>query len=164
MYSRINTVLLVGICIFHSGTASAVSESLSMTISGEIASRCDIKLNAGNIVNITENKQHSLPFVVDCNQPFAMSVSSRSGGLKLTSDTSEKPSFYDLNILVSSVGINSTFNSKDLLSPQYVNGSNVIPFISEGELRITLIDKLFFAGEYLDVITIDVSPSINDAY
>ncbi|KXF81110.1 hypothetical protein [Enterovibrio coralii] len=164
MYSRVNTVLLVGICIIHTETAFAVSESLSMTMSGEIETRCDIKLNAGNVVNITESKQHSLPFIVDCNQPFAMSVSSRSGGLKLTSDFGDNSTYYDLSILVSSVGINSTFNSKDLLTPQYINGSNNVPFISNGELRITLQDRLLFSGEYLDVITIDVSPSINDAF
>nr|WP_157828343.1 hypothetical protein [Enterovibrio nigricans] len=62
------------------------------------------------------------------------------------------------------MGINRTFNSKDLHYPQYVNGSNAIPFLSEGKLVITLKEKLIFAGEYLDIITIDVSPSINDAY
>ncbi|WP_155859035.1 hypothetical protein [Enterovibrio calviensis] len=137
------------------------TDSLSMTMFGEIDSHCLIDFSAGRTVDLSHQESESIPFRIDCNQPLTISLWSSSGGLALENSSHHRPNSYLLQLLVSSIGINRTFTSKDLSSVQRVSGNNEIPFNTKGSIRITMEEKFVFSGEYKDVITIDVSPSIN---
>ncbi|MDD1794547.1 hypothetical protein LRP50_15550 [Enterovibrio sp. ZSDZ42] len=132
-----------------------------MTMFGEVDTYCFIDFSSGGTLNISNRISNSTPFEIDCNQPLTISIWSSSGGLVLDDKFQQQPNEYFLHLLVSSIGINKTFSSKDISSVQRVTGNNDIPFNAKGSIRIIMEEDFVFSGEYKDVITIDVSPSIN---
>lgn len=71
------------------------------------------------------------------------------------------PFEYLFEININKANIHEEVKSIDLLSEKRFDSSGVIPFSALGEIRITLEDRLLYAGYYEDVIEIDVFPSIN---
>ena len=142
---------------------SAKAGDLSLDLVGQIESRCELSLMADNTIDLSNIRSKTLPFNVYCNQPLRMSISSRNGGL-LASDGNQEfgVNRYLLEISIAKLGIKKQISSSDLTSENSVDSSGVIPFSTQGEIRVTLEDNLLYAGNYQDVIEIDVYPSIND--
>ncbi|MEZ9525578.1 hypothetical protein [Enterovibrio norvegicus] len=132
-----------------------------MTMFGEIDSRCLIEINSNQLVDISNQRSDSIPFTLDCNQPLTLSIWSKHGGLALNNGFYKTTNPYLLSLTISSVGMNKTFNSKELSSIKRITENNNIPFKTRGEIKIEKQQDFVFSGEYKDVITIDVSPSIN---
>ncbi|MBE1275896.1 hypothetical protein [Enterovibrio baiacu] len=135
-----------------------------MTMFGEIDSRCLIEINSNQLVDISNQRSESIPFTLDCNQEVTLSIWSKHGGLALKNDFYKTTNPYLLSLTISSIGVNKTFNSKELSSVQRMTGKNEIPFKTRGEIKIEKEQEFVFSGEYKDVITIDVSPSINGSF
>ncbi|PMN91615.1 hypothetical protein [Enterovibrio norvegicus] len=135
-----------------------------MTMFGEIDSHCFIEINSNRVVDLSNQDSDSIPFTLDCNQPLTISIWSKSGGLALSNGSHKTTNSYLLSLNISNIGMRKTFNSKELSSVQRMTGSNEIPFKTRGEIRIEREQEFVFSGEYKDVITIDVSPSINGSF
>ncbi|MGF1705196.1 hypothetical protein [Enterovibrio baiacu] len=135
-----------------------------MTMFGEIDSRCLIEINSNQLVDISNQHSERIPFTLDCNQAVTLSIWSKYGGLALNNDFYKTTNPYLLSLTISSIGMNKTFNSKELSSVQRMTGNNEIPFKTRGEIKIEKEQEFVFSGEYKDVITIDVSPSINGSF
>lgn len=69
---------------------------------------------------------------------------------------------YSLGLVIPDLGINTYFLSRELSTPRLIESSGVTPFSIRGEINVTLERPLLYAGEYKDVVEIDVLPSIND--
>lgn len=134
---------------------------LSVSISGHIESYCEIDFTDGVKMDFSNEAQKVLPFDIQCNQPLSMSVYSRNGGLQLLKSKQEILTPYEVNIDITSLGLNQTLLSREISSPRIINSSNVIPFNTDGVMRVTLEENLLYAGYYEDVIEIDVFPSIH---
>lgn len=134
---------------------------LSLSVFGHIKSHCEINFNRGDKLDFSNDIQKSVLFEIQCNQPMGMSLYSQNGGLSLQQSKIPVVVQYQLNIDVASIGINRTLQSKDLSSPKLIESSSVIPFTTEGVMRVTLEENLHYAGLYEDIIEIDVYPSIH---
>ncbi|WP_159652306.1 hypothetical protein [Vibrio atypicus] len=136
--------------------------TLSMHLHGQIDNRCEINFNSGNVIDLSGRKSETLPFDLFCNQPFNIALSSKNGGLKLKSDADGHLTNYLFEIDINKTKTSEKFDSQSLLSPNSVNSFGVIPFTTQGEIRITLENILLFAGQYSDVVEIDIYPSIHN--
>lgn len=142
---------------------SVKASDLSLDLVGQIESRCELSLMADNTIDLSNIRTKSLPFSLYCNQPLRMSISSKNGGLLANNgEIAYGLARYLLEISITKLGIKTQISSSDLTSGNYVDSSGVVPFSTQGEIRVTLEENLLYAGSYQDVIEIDVYPSIND--
>ncbi|SON52404.1 hypothetical protein [Vibrio tapetis] len=157
----VNAYLFFSLFTLNNPSWASTGEQLSIDISGYIPSQCNINFSTNNKMVFNDHKQQSLPFNVYCNQPLTLSVYSKNGGLQLLDSNRKILTNYQLEIDVVSVGLSSSMASRDLLSPNVINGADAIPFSAKGIMKVTLSDKLLYAGQYEDVIEIDVYPSLD---
>lgn len=142
---------------------AAKASDLSLSLKGQVESRCELSLMTGNTIDLSNIRSKSLPFDLYCNQPLRMTISSKNGGLVASNgEIAYGLTRYLLDISISKLGIRKQLSSSDLISESSIDSSGVIPFSTQGEIRVTLEKNLLYAGDYRDVIEIDVYPSIND--
>lgn len=134
---------------------------LSMYLHGTIDDRCELKFNHGSVIDLSKKKDESLPFGLYCNQAFGIEISSKNGGLKLNHDSKNYLMGYLLEIEIDKTKVNSSFDSEELLLTGQINSFGVIPFSTEGVIKITLNESLLYAGDYSDIVEIDIFPSIH---
>jgi spore coat protein U-like protein len=70
---------------FASGAAAASVETVKLDISASIPARCgliDLAKAPLTAADLTQDASMTLPFKVDCNQPFVIRMSSSNGGMR----------------------------------------------------------------------------------
>ena len=152
---------LVTVCLLILFQPKAWSTPLSMYLHGSIDDKCEINFNYGNVIDLSSDKYEELPFSLYCNQAFGIEISSRNGGLKLNNESQPYLMGYLLEINIDKTKVNQSFDSKELQLTSQVNSFGVIPFSTKGSLKITLNESLLYAGEYSDIVEIDIFPSIH---
>ncbi len=155
------TAFFFYLMLLSNSSLGSTGEQLSIDIYGYIPNQCNINFSTNNKMIFNDKTQQSLPFDVYCNQPLMLSVYSKNGGLKLLDGNRDILTPYQLKIDVASVGLSSSIASRDLLSPNVIDGTDAIPFSAKGIMKVTLNDTLLYAGQYEDVIEIDVYPSLD---
>ncbi|EMR34764.1 hypothetical protein LCE44_02535 [Vibrio harveyi] len=153
--------LMIAIWLFIFAPLFSNANTLTMNLVGKLEDRCEINFTSGQKIDLSDSNIKTLPLDIYCNQPLGVSVYSKNGGLKLDKRDDIPPFDYLFEININKANIHEEVKSIDLLSEKRFDSSGVIPFSALGEIRITLEDRLLYAGYYEDVIEIDVFPSIN---
>nr|WP_087021297.1 hypothetical protein [Thaumasiovibrio subtropicus] len=139
------------------------NDNLSFAIQGEIKSRCDISFPKGIKITLHDQWESQLPFKVNCNHPFELSLKSEQGGLILSEGNSNKKNLihqYNLDISMPDLGLTRQLNSADINDNKLINSTEQIPFSTYGELRISLQQPLIYAGRYEDTLSLDIFPQL----
>ncbi|QPG07271.1 hypothetical protein IT774_16620 [Salinimonas marina] len=152
---------MIGVVLLLFSTISG-AENLSLSIYGDIESKCEIIFLGGNKIDLSSVKERMLPLDIYCNQAMSIKINSKNGGLKLQEKSDFPAIDYIFNLNIEKANIAAKASSKDLLSGLNFNSSGVIPFAASGQLKVTLKENLLYAGSYSDVIAIDVFPSIHN--
>lgn len=65
-------------------TGANAADTITLNIEGSVATSCGMTIPNANVTNLdfTQSGGHTIPFIVDCNAPFAYALVSANGGFK----------------------------------------------------------------------------------
>lgn len=141
----------------------AQANNLSLGISGHIKTRCTIEFVNGVALEFSNKTlSYTISFDLFCNQPLRITLSTKYGGLRRSHSPDQFATPYSLGLVIPALDINTHFLSQELSTPRLIESPSVAPFSIRGKIMVTLERPLLYAGDYKDVVEIDVLPSIND--
>lgn len=152
--------------------SSQSSDLVSIGLEGEIEAQCQVHLtNAStDLGQISVSGSKSIPFILNCNTPFAYNVRSRERGLKHSDQSAHHPSFAGLIPYTLDLRIPT---DAAMITEQCVSGSlggtpadcahgasgDGIALNQSGSLTVSwYTDSELLAGVYSDVLTLTVRP------
>ncbi|WP_421855015.1 hypothetical protein [Marinomonas sp.] len=145
----------VGYLLFACTFNAFCSSDISLTLVGYIPSKCEF--TAFNNSLILSSKGHaSTELVIDCNSPMRVSMQSVNGGLSHQQST--QINSYNVTWSIEKTGNSETYSSRTLKTTQYIDVTDVL-FKSMAKLQLELVEPLIYAGDYQDVIRIEMTPS-----
>jgi hypothetical protein len=162
---------LVAVCAAH---PSQSSDLVSIGLEGEIEAECQLHLSsaAANLGQIGASGSKLIPFILNCNTPFAYHVHSRERGLKHSGLSAQQASFAALLPYTLDLRIPTDMG---ILTEQCISGSlgeaptdcgngasgGGIAISQNGSLTISWsTDRELLPGVYSDVLTFTVRPQL----
>lgn len=144
----------------------ANERAITIEVTGKISQRCNLQ-TVDSELEFKSGSQGSLVSTrlqINCNMPMAIDMRSDFGGMKRMSDdisnTDLKPYEYQAEFNIDTLGFSRTVSSKELKDGVRYSTAPDIPFSTQGVLNVTMMESIMFAGEYRDVIRIEVSPDL----
>ncbi|MFT5706403.1 MAG: hypothetical protein ACI9ES_000682 [Oceanospirillaceae bacterium] len=143
-------------------TATEADESLTLALSGVIEDKCEITIPTNSSFDFSQQLAHTANIAIDCNQTMIVALRSENGGLKLSNTVGESAvvAAYDLELKIESIQFRMTANSVEIEQEKRFSAGEDIPFTTSASLNISLPEELVFAGQYNDVLHIEVYPNI----
>jgi hypothetical protein len=167
---------------FASAEARALSQRLELDVRARIAGRCgfaDAPQDPHSVVRVDVAQRIAIPFTLDCNQPFIISVRSQNGGVSRVGDNSGNGfralRTYNAHLEIDTdAGLRTTADCDSLalsdahdalceFSPNQSGGwssGNATAIDRSARMLISWPDSSdgarFAAGDYSDVITITI--------
>jgi hypothetical protein len=157
------------------------SDSFRVSVHGVVSPRCGVtqSVRSGTFANPvspnnTAREDHlSLPFSVDCNGAFSISLASRSGGLKSAQTTSDTDFARTLPYAASVTLLSGQRTDSCASTTMGEDGAGCVSHFpmtdggasGEGRIDVTLSagNQPLLAGRYTDFLTITVSPELGGA-
>lgn len=173
------------VLLLASGAAGAAAaetvganDSFRVSVHGVVIPRCGVTqtVRAGAFANPvspnnTAREDHlRLPFSVDCNGAFSVTLASRSGGLQPTQSTSDTDFARNLPYAATVTLPSGQRTDTCVSTTMGQDGAGCVSRFAmtgggasgEGRIDVTLAagDKPLLAGRYTDFLTITVSPEL----
>jgi hypothetical protein len=145
----------VGYLFFACAFDAFCSSDVNLTLVGYISSKCEFTALNNNL-KISSEGYASTELVIDCNSPMRVSMQSDNGGLSY--QHSSQINSYNVTWSIDGVRGSETYSSHLLKATQYINVGDVL-FKSIAKLQLELVEPLVYAGDYQDVIRIEMTPS-----
>lgn len=136
-------------------THSMAGDNVKLALKGHIKTKCGIS-DIENEIDLSKVNTKTVNFGFYCNSPFDISVSSVNGGLK----NGRYIARYSVALNIPKVGLSLTGDSDYIKNNKSVKVIDKIPFKSNGEITITLIDKPIMAGVYKETLQINLYPKL----
>ncbi|SBS27467.1 hypothetical protein MSP8887_01170 [Marinomonas spartinae] len=149
---RIRIGLLV---CFYALTAYG-SDNVSLSLAGYIPAKCSITAVNNNLI-LSSTGLASTDLIIDCNSPMRVSMQSLNGGLRHQQSTQVKNYSVTFSIIGSKYRMSVSANN--LKTRKFFNVDNIL-FKRTGKLQLKILDPLIYAGNYQDVLRIEMTPSV----
>lgn len=145
----------VGYFLFAFSFDAFGSSDINLNLIGYIPSKCGFSALNNNLI-LSSKGYASTELVIDCNSPMRVSMQSENGGLSYQHST--QINSYNVTWSIDGIGGSETYSSYLLKKTQYINVGEVL-FKSMAKLQLELVEPLIYAGDYQDVIRIEMTPS-----
>lgn len=145
----------MGVLFFACTFDAFCNSDIDLTLVGYIPSKCEFTALDNNLI-ISSKGYASTELVIDCNSPMRVSMQSENGGLSYQHST--QINSYNLTWSIDSLRGSETYSSHLLRTIQYINVGDIL-FKSMAKLQLELVEPLVYAGNYKDVIRIEMTPS-----
>lgn len=145
----------VGYLLFACTFDAFCSSDVNLTLVGYIPSKCEFTALNNNLT-ISSKGYASTELVIDCNSSMRVSMQSENGGLSYQHST--QINSYNVTWSIENLGGSETYSSHLLKTTQYINVGDIL-FKSMAKLQLELVEPLTYAGDYQDVIRIEMTPS-----
>ncbi|BDF94932.1 hypothetical protein [Pseudoalteromonas sp. KAN5] len=134
---------------------SGASDEVNIRLAGKITPRCEFSTAAESLLFDATGFANT-ELTINCNAPIKIALLSKNGGLRHQQSNLIEAYFFTMKLPGSDMDI--TEQAKDLmLEKSYV--IDEIFFDTTAQLEFQLEKPLLFAGEYNDVLRIEVTPS-----
>ncbi|ALS33653.1 hypothetical protein PTRA_a2579 [Pseudoalteromonas translucida KMM 520] len=132
------------------------NDEVALTLVGYISPKCEFTTDNNNLTFSSEGFANT-ELVINCNSPMRVSMLSENGGLRHQQSTHLNA--YNVNLSIADANQSLSVSAQTLKVSQAFN-INKILFNSIAKLQLELVDPLIYAGEYRDVIRIEMTPSV----
>ncbi|MGB3384589.1 MAG: hypothetical protein WBA64_07910 [Marinomonas sp.] len=131
------------------------SDGVSLTLIGYIPEKCGFTAESNNL-SLSNNGLASTELVIDCNSPMRVSMQSENGGLRHQKGTQIND--YSVTLSIADANYSTSVLAHQLKNTKMFNVNEIL-FKSIATLQLKLVDPLIYAGNYQDVIRIEMTPS-----
>jgi len=141
------------LCCFACNAYS--NDEVALTLVGYISPKCEFTAENKNLI-ISSDGFANTELAINCNSPMRVSMLSENGGLRHQQGTHLNA--YNVNLSIADANQSMSVSSQTLTVSQTVNVDKIL-FNSVAKLQLELVDPLIYAGNYQDVIRIEMTPS-----
>ncbi|REG86647.1 hypothetical protein [Marinomonas pollencensis] len=145
----------IAIILFFFGINAYSSDEVSLTLVGYIPEKCSFTAES-NDLTLSNNGLANTDLVIDCNSPMRVSMQSVNGGLRHQQSTQIND--YRVALTIADANYSMSVLAHQLKSIKMFNVNDIL-FKSIAKLQVKLVDPLIYAGNYQDVIRIEMTPS-----
>jgi hypothetical protein len=131
------------------------NDEVALTLEGYIPSRCEFAAADKNLT-ISSAGFANTELAINCNSPMRVSLQSKNGGL--LHQQGAHLNAYNVNLSFADANYSFAVSAQALKVPQAFNVDKIL-FNSVAKLQLELMEPLIYAGEYQDVIRIEMTPS-----
>lgn len=143
---------LFGCLVFCSAYSN---DEVALTVVGYISTQCELAAADKNLT-ISSDGFANTELAINCNSPMRVSMLSENGGLRHQQGTYLNA--YNVNLLIADTNQSMSVSSQALTVSQTFNVDKIL-FNSVAKLQLELVEPLIYAGNYQDVIRIEMTPS-----
>ena len=146
---------IIGLLLCFYVLNTYAGDDVSLTLIGYIPEKCGFTA-VNNSLTLSSEGFANTDLVIDCNSPMRVSMQSLNGGLRHQQSTQ----INDYNVKLSIVGAkySTSVSASTLKTTQFFNVNDIL-FKSIARLQLKLVKPLIYAGNYQDVIRIEMTPS-----
>ena len=134
---------------------SVASDDVSLTLEGYIKAKCGFTMQE-NDLQFPHNGLISTELVINCNSPMRMSLHSEHGGLLHLQG--RKVNGYRVSLSVAGLSLSESFLARNLIDSHTLNIDQIL-FKKTMNLQLELTEPLIYAGEYRDILRIEMTPA-----
>ncbi len=145
----------LGFLLFCLACNAYSNDEVALTLVGYISPKCGFSAADKNLV-ISSNGFANTELAINCNSPMRVSMLSENGGLRHQQGTYLNA--YNVNLLIADTNQSMSVSSQALTVSQTLNVDEIL-FNSVAKLQLELDEPLIYAGNYQDVIRIEMTPS-----
>ncbi|WP_287242071.1 hypothetical protein [Pseudoalteromonas sp.] len=131
------------------------SDEAHLSLVGEIKAKCGFSANSTELW-FSDSGFANTELVVNCNTPIQVSLHSEYGGLLHQQSTLVKD--YKVDISIEGAQLDNSFRANKLIDTHHFFVDEIV-FQQEIKLQLELIEPLVYAGEYRDILRINMTPS-----
>lgn len=131
------------------------NDDVSLTFIGFISPKCGFTTQNNNLT-LSSAGFADTQLVIKCNTPMRVSMQSENGGLRHQQGTQLKA--YNVNWSIVDANYSKSITAQTLKTAYEFNVDKIL-FNSVAKLQLELIEPLIYAGDYQDVIRIEMTPS-----
>ncbi|WP_372858859.1 hypothetical protein [Pseudoalteromonas sp.] len=132
------------------------NDEVALTLVGYISAKCEFAAADKNLT-ISSDGFANTQLAINCNSPMRVSMQSENGGLRHQQGTHLNA--YNVNLSFADANYSLAVSAQALTVPQAFNVDKIL-FDSVATLQLELIEPLIYAGNYQDVIRIEMTPSV----
>ncbi len=132
------------------------NDEVALTLIGYISPKCEFTTDNNNLTFSSDGFANT-ELVINCNSPMRVSMLSENGGLRHQQSTHLNA--YNVNLSIADANHSLSVSAQTLKASQAFNIDKIL-FNSIAKLQLELVDPLIYAGEYRDVIRIEMTPSV----
>ena len=133
-----------------------VSDGISQRdVKGHVKTKCGIS-DIESEIDLSKVSTKTVDFSFYCNSPFDISISSVNGGLT----NGRYIARYSVSLNIPKVGLSLNGSGDKLKNNKAVRSVERVPFKSNGEITVSLIDKPAMAGVYKETLQINLYPKL----
>ncbi|MEL0636908.1 MULTISPECIES: hypothetical protein [Marinomonas] len=145
----------IGYLLFFCAFNAYCSDNVNLTLSGYIPEKCGFTAVNNNLI-LSSDGFANTELVIDCNSPMRVSMQSINGGLRRQHST--KVNDYNVKLSILDENYSKTVSSQNLKRTQAFNVNDIL-FKSVAKLQLKLVKPLIYAGNYQDILRIEMTPS-----
>lgn len=131
------------------------NDEVALTLVGYISAKCEFTAADKNLT-ISSDGFANTQLAINCNSPMRVSMQSENGGLRHHKGTHLNA--YNVNLSLPDTNQSMSVSSQVLKVSQLLSVDKIL-FNSVAKLQLELIEPLIYAGNYQDVIRIEMTPS-----